>query len=178
MRRRKAGKPQTDFDSQPGTPNPEKRKKSRANVVLEKGAPNPPEVTKQLKKLLHTVLQHEDRLDSALSCRCHTIFHNSMLRVHSILTHIVPQPPLKITPHNHPSQPALTTTMCQALIRGACASPCISSLAVVYLLFADIIGKQYQTPHCSSMALFYIQYKDNAMYQNIQYLKCRCALHV
>ena len=75
MRRRKAGKPLTDFDSQPGTPNPEKRKKSRANVALEKGAPNPPEVTKQLKKLLHTVLQHEDRLDSALLCRCHTIFH-------------------------------------------------------------------------------------------------------
>ena len=95
MRRRKAGKPLTDFDSQPGTPNPEKRKKSRANVALEKGAPNPPEVTKQLKKLLHTVLQHEDRLDSALLCRCHT-------RAHSTLTHIVAQPPLTTTPPNHP----------------------------------------------------------------------------
>ena len=61
MRRRKAGKGPTDFDEQPETPNPEKRKKIKANVALEKGAPNPPEVTKQFKKLLHTVLSHEDR---------------------------------------------------------------------------------------------------------------------
>ena len=98
MRRRKAGKPITDFDSQPGTPNPEKRKKSRANVALEKGAPNPPEVTKQLKKLLHTVLQHEDRLDSALSCWCHTIFH--CINIESAL-HIDPHRSTT-TPHNHP----------------------------------------------------------------------------
>ena len=174
MRRRKAGKPQTDFDSQPGTPNPEKRKKSRANVALEKGAPNPPEVTKQLKKLLHTVLQHEDRLDGVLSCWCHAIFH--YINVESAL-HIDPHRSTT-TLHNHPSQPPLPTTLCQPLIWGDSASTSISSLAVVYLLFADIIGNQYQTPYCSSMALFYIQYKDNAMHQNIQYLKCRCALHV
>ena len=67
QRRRKAGKLRLEdgFDSQPGTPNPggdSKRKRPRTTTpAFEKGVANPPEVTKQFKKLFHTVLQHEDR---------------------------------------------------------------------------------------------------------------------
>lgn len=67
QRRRKAGKRKGDdaYDSAPGTPTPsvDKKKRSRGGApaaTLEKGAPNPPELTKQFKKMLHTVLQHED----------------------------------------------------------------------------------------------------------------------
>lgn len=69
QRRRKAGRLRLEdgFDTPPGTPGnmgggDSKRKRPRmATPALEKGMANPPEVTKQLNKLLHTVLQNEDR---------------------------------------------------------------------------------------------------------------------
>ncbi|XP_067949121.1 probable global transcription activator SNF2L2 [Watersipora subatra] len=72
QRRKKASKLRLEdgFDTPPGTPGGGDGKRKRPRVMtpaFEKGVANPPEVTKQFKKLLHTVLQHEESEGRVLS---------------------------------------------------------------------------------------------------------------